>query len=209
MQQDVGRGFLHVLPVGGVPQPRAGGRFAGEPEQSTHRLGDVVDEGEQPGGRFRLSPHHEVRQREAVQEDIAAHGQVGGPEGEPPQLAAVVECAAPDDLQPVGQDGFFEEVPADRVQVGLFRCVPEVEVVPAAFCQRPAKGTGQGHRPVPADFVPAEGIGGGQIPELFRKAVVPQLREGPLLPSRPRHLPRHRNAGLVPVDTDETGRVIF
>lgn len=67
VQQDMRRGFLHILPVGRIPQACAGGRLAGAPEQRPHGLGDVVDEREQAGGLFRVGPDDEVRQREAVQ----------------------------------------------------------------------------------------------------------------------------------------------
>ena len=98
MQQDVGGGLLDVLPVGGIPQRRQRRGGTGRAKLSPHGLGDVVHKGKQAGRFFRACLHPDGLQREAVQKHIAAHGQAARAHGEQTQLAAVVECAAADDL---------------------------------------------------------------------------------------------------------------
>ena len=208
VQQDMRRGFLHVLPVGRIPQACAGGRLAGAPEQRPHGLGDVVDEREQAGGLLRVGPDDEVRQREAVQKDIAAHGQLPRPHGQGAQPAAVVERAAPDDPQAVRQDGFFEEVPADGVEVFFGRSA-KVEVIaavpPGPF---PAKGSGQDGAAVFPHRVAADCVRGGHVPGRFGEAVVPQFGDSPAAALRGRQRRRQGDAGGLPIGPDKAGRGI-
>ena len=98
VQKDVGGGLLDVLPVGGIPERRQRDCCTGRAKLSPHRFGDVVHKGKQAGRFFRACLHPDGLQREAVQKHIAAHGQAARAHGEQTQLAAVVECAAADDL---------------------------------------------------------------------------------------------------------------
>ena len=98
VQKDVGGGLLDILPVGGIPERRQRRGGTGRPELRPHGLGDVVHEGKQTGGVPGRGLHPDGLQREAVQKHIAAHGQAARAHGEQTQLAAVVECAAADDL---------------------------------------------------------------------------------------------------------------
>ena len=98
VQKDVGGGLLDILPVGGIPERRQRGCCTGRAKLSPHRFGDVVHEGKQAGRFFRACLHPDGLQREAVQKHIAAHGQAARAHGEQTKLAAVVECAASDDL---------------------------------------------------------------------------------------------------------------
>ena len=98
VQKNVGGGLFDILPVGGIPQRRQRRGGTGRAKLSPHGLGDVVHKGKQAGRFFRACLHPDGLQREAVQKHIAAHGQAARAHGEQTQLAAVVECAAADDL---------------------------------------------------------------------------------------------------------------
>ena len=79
-----------------------------------------------------------------VEEDIAAHGQLSCPGSQAAQPAAVVECAAADDPQALRQGDFFQEVPADGVELVVLRRGGggvEVEAVPLLAAHIPVSYT--------------------------------------------------------------------
>ena len=209
VEQNVSRSLFDVLPVGGIPQPRPGRGLPHRPEERPHRLGDAAHKGEQAGGLLRCCPDDEVFQCEAVEENVAAHGQLPRPGAQAAELPAVVERTAAHDPQAVGQGDFFEEVPADGVQVVILRRRRrriEVEAVPRPAPHLPAKGTGQAERAVLGLLIAAGLFRPGQAPGLLREAVVAQLGDGPLTPLRPGHSPGQHSARLAAVHPHKAGR---
>ena len=120
VQQDVGGSFFVIFPVGRVPEP--GQRCVGIRglEEGFYGFGDAVDKGKQTGGRVGCRPHNDGVQRKAVEKHIAANHQLPRANRQPPELPAIVKGTAANDLQRFRQGDFFDKIPADRVQVGLF-----------------------------------------------------------------------------------------
>ena len=210
VEQDVGGRLLDVLPVGGIPQPRTGCSLPYRPEQRPHGLGDAAHEGEQAGGLLGRGADDEVFQRKAVEEDIAAHGQLSCPGSQAAQPAAVVECAAADDPQTLRQGDFFQEVPADGVELVVLRRGSggvEVKAVPLFAAHIPAKSTGQTELAVLGPLIAAGLFRPGQTPGLFGKTVISQFGDGPpALPFRRRNSPGQLYAGLTAVHPHKAGR---
>ena len=211
VQQDVGGRFLNVLPVGGVPQGRQRGRRTSGPELRPHRLGDVVDQRKQAGGRVRLCLHPDGLQCKAVQEHITAQRQALGSHRKQAQLPAVVKGTAANDLQAIRQGHLFHKAAAHGVQVvGVRRRGVKVKIVPAGTAAHHlSEGPGQPDCTGIIHLIAADGIRCRQTAGLFGEAVVPQLGDGPAASRRGRNAARQYDAGVLAVHPHQPRTACF
>ena len=113
-------------------------------------------------------------------------------------------------MQTLRQGDFFQEVPADGVELVVLRRGGggvEVEAVPLFAAHIPAKSTGQTELAVLGPLIAADLFRPGQTPGLFGKTVISQFGDGPLaLPFRRRNRPGQLHAGLAAVHPHKAGR---